>query len=492
MKILFLSAEVSPFAKTGGLADVLHDLPAALKEHGHDVRVVLPFYGTVDVNRDHLEPVLPELLVPLPGKLMVCRVWEGRLPHTEVPIYFIEHSGLYQRPSLYGEGGKDYGDNALRFGFYSLAALCMLRELDWYPDIYHCNDWQTGLLPLYLRRWDMFRQDPYYSQSRTLYTVHNLGYLGSFLPEVMAELGIPGDTFHPECCEYWGGFCFMKSGIFHADHISTVSEQYAREILTREYGCGLEGYLQQLGRKPVGILNGIHESLWDPQQDPMIPANFSRQELSGKAACKRDLQKKQGWKVDERRPLFGMVSRLDPQKGLDLVEKALPALVRTGAQFVFLGSGHPPFHAMLERAAKKWPDQVSVHLRFDAALAHQIEAGVDAFLMPSRYEPCGLNQMFSLRYGTLPVVRYTGGLADTVVDATAANVKAGRANGFVFEDYTSRAFLSAVNRAIKMYLEEPESWKKMQQTAMTQDFSWAGAAKKYEALYASLFEKVFP
>ncbi|MFP4580077.1 MAG: glycogen synthase GlgA [Candidatus Sumerlaeia bacterium] len=483
MRILFLSAEVSPFAKTGGLADVLQALPQALHARGHDVRIAMPLYSCIDREKYQLRLCLPEISVHFPGRLMLGRVYEGRLPQSPVPVYFIENPALYDRPQLYGEDGLDYPDNAMRFGFYQLACLWMLKGIDWSPEIYHCNDWQSGLVPLFLRRHHVFGSDPFFAGSRSLYTIHNLGYLGVFHPTVIQLLGLPADIAHAECMEFFGGISFMKGGIYYADRISTVSEQYAREILTPEFGCGLEGYMQFLDRLPVGILNGVDYSIWNPETDPALFKNYDIKSLEQKEACKADLLNSLGWPVHLSTPLVGMISRLDAQKGLDLIEKALPKLIKTGAKFVFLGSGDPAYQEMLLAAQTKYPDQVHAHIGFNAELAHRIEAGVDAFLMPSRYEPCGLNQMFSLKYGTIPIVRHTGGLADTVQDMSAHAIAEGHANGFVFEEYSVQALVDTVKRALEYYRNDKKSWRVLQINGMRRNFSWDRSAELYEKLY---------
>lgn len=486
MRILLISSEVTPFAKTGGLADVLAALPKALAARGHDVRVVIPHYACVRDAAPDLRLVLPEIAVHFPGRLMLGKVCQSHLPGTTVPVYLVDNPALYERPGLYGEEGKDYPDNALRFGFFSLALLWMLKGIDWAPDVLHCNDWQTGLVPLFRKTRSHFQHDPFFARSKVLYTIHNLGYLGVFSPGVLGLLDLPGRVNRADCMEYFGGISFMKSGIHFADAVSTVSEQYAREILTPEFGCGLDGFLLSLPRQPRGILNGIDYHDWDPARDPLIRRNYTIDSLEKKAECKTVLQRNLRWNPKPQAPLIGMISRMDGQKGLDLIEAALPQLIETGARFVFLGDGNPYFHDMLLKAARKHSNQVRVRVRFDPKLAHIIEAGADAFLMPSRYEPCGLNQMYSMRYGTIPIVRYTGGLADTVTPVSHESLLDGTATGFVFRDYTPEALVAAVQEAVYTYRNFHDLWHRLQENGMRQNYSWDRSAEAYEKFYQEL------
>lgn len=487
LRIVFLSSEVKPFAKTGGLADVLHALPLALARRGHDVRIIMPRYRCVDPERFRLRPFLPEILVSFPGRLIRGSVRQAEMPASDLPVYFIERPAFFERPELYGEGGQDYPDNALRFGFYCAAALTTLRSMDWQPDVIHCNDWQTGLVPLMLKRTPLFAGDAFFQYTKTLYSVHNLGYLGVFQPQVLSLLGLPGDVNHAECMEYWGGISFMKSGLFFADHVTTVSPTYAREILTREYGCGLEGYLLHLGIRPEGILNGVDYGEWDPATDSHLAQTYSPENLAGKQACKKDLQQEAGLEPDPAAPLIGAVGRLDPQKGVDLTLKILPHLLEAGCQFVMLGDDNPAYRKCIDKLTADWPGRFHARLHFDSRFAHLIEAGADIFPMPSRYEPCGLNQMFSMKYGTVPVVRETGGLADTVIEATPEAVGQGRGTGFTFQEFTAPAMERAMLRALDIYRRHPKQWKRIQLNGMQQNFSWDRSAEAYEKVYGDLF-----
>jgi len=493
MKILLVSPEVSPFAKTGGLADVAAALPKELARRGHDVRVVMPRYGCVDRRREHLKVAVPEVHVAFRGDGAPTdfrgAVYEGVLPGSSVPVYFVDEPVLFDRPGLYDREGEDYPDNAFRFSFFCKAALQMLKHLDWAPDILHCNDWQTGLIPVFLKAHDLFRGDPFYEECRVLFTVHNLGYQGLFPAQVVAWLGLPWSIYNRDNLEFWGKASFLKGGIAFSDQVSTVSEEYAREIQTPELGCGLDGFLAIRGSRLVGILNGVDYSEWSPESDPLIEKNYSPADMSGKAVCKAALQKDAGLPVRPDVPLFGMISRLDGQKGFDILERALPALMKSDFQLVILGTGHAVYHEFLQKAQHAHPQKIRACLKFDNHLAHVIEAGADAFLMPSRYEPCGLNQLYSLKYGTVPIVRHTGGLADTINAATAATIREGTATGFVFDHYGARELTRAVRHALEVFRDHPDDWKKIQQAGMRKDFSWSRSAGLYEHLFSKMLSE---
>jgi starch synthase len=470
VKVLFCVAEAVPFAKAGGLADVAGALPAALRRLGHDVRVLMPRY-----RRTAPGPLaaVRGLREELGGRVLEATLLEGRGPG-EVPFYFVDAPALYDRPGIYGEGGRDYPDNLLRFAFLCRAALAVVRGT-WTPDLAHCHDWHTALLPAYLR-WDGPRL-------ATLFTVHNLAHQGLFPSDEFPLTGLPADAFTMDGVEFFGRVNVLKAGLVWADLLSTVSETYAREIQTPEYGMGLDGLLRARSADLFGVLNGVDYTRWDPATDPYLVANYSADDLSGKARCKAALQRELGLADAPHVPLLAVIARLVPQKGIDLIVEALPALVRAGAQLVVLGTGDPALEAALCRAARRWPAQVRARIGFDEALAHRIEAGADIFLMPSRFEPSGLNQLYSLRYGTVPVVRRTGGLADSVVDLTPQTLQEGRASGFVFDACTVEAFLAAAGRALAAY-RDPGLWRRLQQTGMRLDFSWDRAAGCYAALYA--------
>ena len=478
MRILLTSSEVAPFAKTGGLADVAGALPKALSKLGHDVRVVLPKYRTVDAARHGLRPVLASLPVPVAGRTEQAAIWQGQIG--SVPVYFVQHDGYYDREALYQIKAGDYPDNAERFAFFSRAILEMIRPLDFLPEIFHCNDWQTGLVPTYLRN---TLQGVHKLRSRgVLFTVHNLGYQGLFGPEALAAANLGQDLFTPFGIEFYGKVNFLKAGLVYADLINTVSRKYSREIQTEEFGHGLEGVLHARSKDVHGILNGIDYDEWHPARDAFIAARYSRDDLAGKAACKADLQRAFGLPERPNAPLLAVISRLTPQKGMDLVAKALDGLPELDAQFVLLGTGDADLHQAFERAKTRQPTRIGLKLGFDVALSHKIEAGADMFLMPSRYEPCGLNQMYSLAYGTVPIVRATGGLDDTI---QPFDLGTGEGTGFKFSETTWQALLQAVRTAVSL-CRQPDHWRRLVRNGMACDFSWDRSAAEYVALYQKI------
>jgi starch synthase len=491
MKILLASSEVAPLVKTGGLGDVAGALPKALARLGHEVAIVMPFYGQID--REALTPVrvLPEVIVDLPAGRRALAVWRATLPGSEsanpVLVYLIEDPALFERPHLYMmDGGREYPDNPLRFAYFCMAALWALRGIGWLPDLIHCNDWQTALIPLYLAHHPILREDLEMANIPVLFSIHNLAYQGLYPEEVLDQVGLPRAAFHDRELEFYGQLNLLKGALTRSRWLSTVSRTYAREIQTPEHGCGLEGVLAGRESRLSGILNGIDTESWNPETDPALAAPYSRNKLKGKAACKAALQKRFGLAVKSGVPLMGMVSRLADQKGLDLLAEVLPGLLKGDVQFVLLGTGDPAYHEFFEKLAAEYPGKAGVELGFDDPLARRIEAGCDLFLMPSRYEPCGLNQMYSLRYGTVPVVRRTGGLADSIINATPSVLESGTATGFVFTEYGAKALDGAIRRAIRLFKSDPAAWKKLVQTGMTQDFSWQHAAGEYERLYMKI------
>lgn len=483
MRILFVASEVVPFAKTGGLADVAGALPLELARRGHDVRVAMPKYGAIDEQRFDLVPILGEIVVRLGDTSYLTQIKRSYFPGSNVPVYFVQNASLFARPGLYQENGVDYRDNDIRFGVFCKAVIWLLKALDWMPDVVHCHDWQTALIPIYLRSDpEVAAADPHLSRLPVLYTIHNLAYQGLFEMDSIRRLGLPPNLYSPDALEFFGKVSLMKGGIVFSDELSTVSRRYAEEIQSPEFGCGLDGLLRARRDHLHGIMNGIDYTVWNPATDPHIPVHYTISSIGGKTRCKKALQEELGLEIASDVPLIAMISRLDPQKGFDLVEGILDELMSNPIQFVLLGTGHPQYHALFEQKAEKWRGRMSVNLRFDNPLAHRIEAGADMFLMPSRYEPCGLNQLYSMRYGTVPIVRATGGLADSVIDATPENVAAGIATGFVFEPYEATALMGAVQRALRAYRNRP-LWRKLQKAGMGKDFSWAASAQQYEDLY---------
>jgi len=478
MRVLFAASEVAPFAKTGGLADVAGALPKALAALGHDIRIVLPKYRMVDAEQHGLRRILPKLPVPIAGTVETGAVWEGAIG--PVPTYFIEQADYYDRDGLYQVNGKDHPDNAERFAFLSRAVLELTRALDFSPTVFHCNDWQTALVPTYLQT--THRGDPEFRRSGVLFTVHNLGYHGLFKPATLAIANLGSDLFTPFGVEFYGKVNFLKAGLVFSDLINTVSRKYSQEIQTEEFGHGLEGVLRARANDLHGILNGIDYEEWHPGHDRFITARFSADNLRGKAACKADLQQVFGLPERADIPLLAIISRLAEQKGIDLIAESLDAILDLDTQFVLLGTGEPTLHEAFEAAKARHPSRIGLKLGFDVALSHKIEAGADMFLMPSRYEPCGLNQMYSLAYGTIPVVRATGGLDDTI---QPFDPETGAGNGFKFAETTADALLLTVNEAVALY-HQRERWIRLIKNAMACDFSWNRSAKEYDALYRKI------
>lgn len=474
-RILMAASEMAPFAATGGLGDVLGALPAALTELGASVHVVLPAYGTIADPAAH-GPVRTSLLVPHVDGLREVGIRTTR--HHDVAVSFVVADEFFQRPGLYGDAGGDYGDNAQRFAFFARAVLALVARLDPPPDLLHCHDWQTGLVPALARTGDDFRL----ARLPLVFTIHNLGYQGIFAPDVWPALGLDRRYFHSNHLEFYGNVNLLKAGLVFADLLTTVSPRYAEEIQSAEHGHGLDGVLRARRHVLRGIVNGIDTTRWDPRHDPHVAAHFDADDLAGKAACKAALQTAWGLPSAPRVPLIGMVTRLAEQKGLDILAAALPELLALDLQLVIVGRGDARYEHWLAEAGRRDPAKLAVRLAFDEALAHQVEAGADAFLMPSRYEPCGLNQMYSMRYGTVPIVRATGGLDDTVEDVDAAP---GRGTGFKFRDYSAPALIDAVRRATARYAD-PAAWQRVMREGMRRDWSWRRAATEYLDLYRTL------
>jgi starch synthase len=470
MKILMVASEAAPFAKTGGLADVLGSLPPALAERGEQVAVVLPLYGTAAAaNAERVYDRMPIWLNANASYSVDIR----RIVRGAATYYFVECPPLYDRPALYGEGGEDYEDNHVRFAVLCRAALGIMRSL-FRPDVVHCHDWQAALVGPFMRH--QFRMDPTFAGVRLLMTIHNLGYPGLFPLSALPEMGLSADAVPPSVLEYWGKANLLKGGIVCADAISTVSPTYAREILGDEQGMGLQGVLRERSGVLTGILNGVDYGEWNPEHDEHIAANYSVDGLTGKRACKRDLLGTFGLSEDNmKRPLIGAVARFVDQKGFDLVRDIGDELMREDVCLVALGTGDPVYEEAMRGLAERYPDRAGVRIEYNNAVAHKIEAGSDIFLMPSHYEPCGLNQMYSLRYGTVPVVRATGGLNDTIDEET----------GFKFAEYNGAALLDAIRSALAAW-KDGDQWTSLMKNGMRKDYSWGHSAGEYMALYRRL------
>ncbi len=475
MKILFITPEATPFAKTGGLADVAGSLPRALRQRGHDVRVIMPCYRSAQRNGFSLAKGRKALEIPMGGETIRASlrqtIWEG------VPFHFIDAPEYFDREHLYGTAEGDYQDNLARFTFFSRAVLEYLLRVDFRPDVLHLHDWQTSLIPALLKT--ERAADPFFSSTATLLTIHNLGYQGIFPLSKIEKLGLPPEFATTEHLEYFGNISLLKGGIVHADQINTVSDTYCQEIQQEGLGHGFEGLLRSRSRDLSGILNGLNSKNWDPALDTALNRPFSSANLNGKRSCKRALQKELGLAERHDLPLFAVISRLDRQKGIDLIERIWPQLMERDLQFVLLGNGDQEQMAFWQARQKEASDRVAIGLQFDEKLSRRIYAAADCLLVPSRYEPCGLTQMIALRYGALPVVRRTGGLADTVFDLSK-DPKNG--NGFVFEESTPEALLAAVDRALALYPQR-NRWLSQVKKGMDIDFGWEVSAQRYEELY---------
>lgn len=478
MRLLHAAAELFPWVKTGGLGDVLAALPPAIAAAGIDTRLVLPgftalldAFGLIEIAR---------LRTPFAAERV--RIARARLPDGDVSTYLVDHPAFYDRPgSPYADpDGRDWPDNHRRFALLGWVAAALARgaDPDWRPDILHCHDWHAGLAPAYLRADD--------SPVPSVFTVHNLAYQGFFPAGFFPDLHLPPGFFAVDGVEFYGGLSFLKAGLFYADRLTTVSPTYAREIRTPAFGMGLDGLLRTRANRLTGILNGVDPRIWSPENDALLPRRYGFDDAAaGKAAAKAVLQGRFGLVGEGTGPLFGAVTRLTPQKGLDLLLTALPDVVALGGRLVLLGSGDGDLEAGFAAAAQAYNGAVGVMLGYDEALSHLIIAGSDAILVPSRFEPCGLTQLYALRYGSLPVVRRTGGLADTVVNANTMTLADGSATGFAFDAETADALLGAVQRAAALY-GDPAAWQRVMRQAMTRDFSWKAAAREYAALYREL------
>jgi starch synthase len=502
LRILLAAPEVVGLAKTGGLADVAGALPPALARRGHDCAVILPLYRCCRSAAATPEPTDLTFRVPVGDRTVAGRLWRSTLPHSNVPAWLVEQSDYFERDDpalgrgLYqftGSDGRrrDYPDNCARFVFFCRAVLEALRLTGFWPDVLHANDWQTGLIPVYLREQYDRLSDPqlrlYYDRVRTLFTVHNIAYQGIFWHWDVRLAGLDWRLFNHRQLEFHGHLNLLKAGIVFADLINTVSPTYAREIQTPYYGCGLQGVLTERHDRLFGIVNGVDYRAWDPATDKHLVAHYSADALEpGKPQCKAELQRQQKLAAEPRTPLLGVIARLVEQKGIELILHAAPDFLGRGAQLVILGEGDPAYHRALQQLQQRFADRMRLTLGFDEALAHRIEAGADMFLMPSLYEPSGLNQLYSIRYGTPPVVRSTGGLADTVTDTTLKTLTDGTATGFRFAAYSGEALAEAVRRAMELYQGQPEAWRQVMVTGMKQDWSWDRSALEYEKLYHRL------
>jgi starch synthase len=484
MRVLQVAAEIFPWVKTGGLGDVIAALPSALEQCGADVRLLLPGYPPI------LEALTKRKVVARLGSAFggaTVDVLVGRLPGIDLPVYVIDSPYLYERPGnpYLSPERRDWPDNPRRFGLLGWAAAHLASgDIDrkWRADIVHAHDWHAGLACTHLA----LHPGP---RPATVYTVHNLAFVGEFDPAQLGDLQLPRSTFAAEGLEFHGKAAFMKAGLYYADQLTTVSPSYAREIQSSAFGCGFEGLLMRRAAVLTGILNGVDEAVWNPATDRHLESRYDRDSLEGKAVVKAALQRALGLREDPKRMLIGLVSRLAYQKGIDLLIQAMPALAAEGMQLALLGSGEPKLESELSQLARRMPESVSIDFGYDETLSHRIIAGADVVAVPSRYEPCGLTQLYGLRYGSLPVVHAVGGLADTVVDANEANLNADRATGFSFVAATETALHATLHRAQRLFAEPPR-WTQVMRRAMAQDFSWDEAAGRYIGLYRSVAERL--
>ena len=477
MKIGVISSEISPFAKTGGLADVVGSLSTALEQLGHELCLIMPAYRSTLLGGFALTDVSLDVSVPLSDRQERATILKTKLGR-DVIVYLVRADRYFDRESLYGTKQGDHADNLARFVFFTRSALEILRREQ--AKIIHCHDWQTALAPVFLRTQPL--RYPEIASAKTVLTVHNIAFQGNFWRPDWHYLNLDEYLFSPAYLEFYQNFSLLKGGLIFADKITTVSPTHAAEIMTTEQGFGLEGVLQQRANDLIGILNGVDYNQWNPAVDPLIAEQYSEDSLESKRLCKENLQRTMGLAIKPGVPLFGMISRLTSQKGVDLVEKIFDMLIQRDVQFVLLGTGESHYEDFFHRAAAQFPGKVGVRIGFDEALAHQIEAGADIFLMPSLFEPCGLNQMFSLKYGTIPIVRAVGGLKDTVEDY---NAERSAGTGFVFEAHDAQELLQTIDRALNLFPDK-KSWIALQRRAMSMDFSWDRSARAYSRIYHEL------
>jgi starch synthase len=475
MHIAFVASECVPYSKTGGLADVIGALPKALAAAGHQTSVYLPLYRRTNLEKPRT--VVRSITVPFDDRYRFCSIVGGGETQG-VRYYFIDYPGYFDREGLYGSAAGDYPDNAERFALFCRAVVEGSKVLG-VPDVFHCHDWQSALVPVMLRT--LYTEDPAFHDAATVFTIHNMGYQGLFPPEILPLLMLPWDLFAISKMEFFGQVNFLKGALVYADFVTTVSRKYSQEIQTTEYGFGLEGVLRDRSAGTVtGILNGVDYEQWSPETDQYITARYSAEDLSGKAECKSDLLRSFGIEgTDKSLPVIGIVSRFAAQKGFDLISQVMDRLVREEMRLVVIGAGDAPYEEMFLRLQKQFPQKVAVKIAYDNVLAHKVEAGADMFLMPSRYEPCGLNQIYSLRYGTVPIVRATGGLDDTIEPWDA---RSGKGTGFKFSEYSGEALLLTIRQALQACRDQ-SSWQKLMRNGMSKDFSWNASAREYGRVY---------
>lgn len=479
MKILFVTPECVPFAKTGGLADVTGALSKVLAQRGHEVAVVMPRYRMVEPGK----AVLPSVTITLGRQNHFPSIQNGRRIEG-VRYYFVDYPPFYDRDQLYAVEGKDYPDNPERYTLFSKVVLEFAKRI-FTPELIHGHDWQSAMVPVLLRT--QYNADPILSQLPFVLTIHNLGYQGLFEPEVLDRVGLLPELFTIDALEFYGQVSYLKGGIVFSNYITTVSRKYAEEIQTPEYGHGLDGVIRVRRDCVTGILNGVDYTEWNPETDKFLVVNYSLKDITGKQACKKDLLAQFNLPTsDLKKPLIGIVSRFAVQKGFDLIEEVADSLLQNDLYLVALGLGEPRYEELFRTLAQRFPEKVGVRIAYDNPLAHKIEGGADMFLMPSRYEPCGLNQIYSLKYGTIPVVRATGGLDDTIEPYQPAT---GRGTGFKFSAYSGPDLLESLRQALYFYTTDRKAWQKLMRNGMQKDFSWNTSAAQYEKLYRNMIRR---
>ena len=477
LKILFVSPEVQPFAKTGGLGDISRALPLALKNMGHDVRVIMPKYQRVHLAKYEIHPIPDSSFsIPIGQEIINGDVCEGKLDD-QLPIYFINCDKYFERENLYSENGQEYPDNPERFIFFSRATLEACKKLNFQPDIIHCNDWQTGLLCAYLE--SIYKDDEFFKNTASIFSIHNLGFQGNYSPDTLSVSHLPQELYSMHGLEFYGALSFLKGGLVYANALTTVSKTYCREILNPKNGFSMEGVLRSRKKDLYGIINGANYEEWDPENDEKIAMKFDSNDMRGKSVCKNELLNKTGLKVDDTQPVVCMVTRLSSQKGMDLVMQGLGELLESGSALIILGSGDSIYEEFFSKQSTVYPEKLYCHLGFDEDLAHQIIAGSDILLMPSEYEPCGLTQMHAMKYGTVPVVRSIGGLRDTVKTFDPETKKG---TGFKFLPLEVKYLLNCFRKAEAVF-KSPDLWHQLAKNCMAENFDWSKSAFEYTRIY---------
>jgi starch synthase len=486
MEIVMVSSEALPFAKTGGLADVCGALPMRLANMGHRCSLFMPGYASALQSGHPIEDTHLGFVLDMAGKRMAVRILKSTFADGALDYYFIDQPHYFQRSHLYGDEHQAYSDNCERFAFFCRAVVEAIERLRIPAEIVHCHDWQAGLVPAYIKT--RFGNHSWYDRAKVVMTIHNLAYQGRFWVHDMPLTALDWQYFNADQLEFWGDLCFLKAGIIFADWVTTVSPTYAKEIQLPAFGCAMDGVLRNLGDRLSGIVNGVDYQAWDPKHDNRIPMSYGLENWkSGKAAAKVDLQRELGLPVDESKPVIGLIGRMAEQKGWHLVIPLMKSWTPSrDVQWMILGNGDAGLQNAVSELAHQYPDKVAVRVEFSDRLAHRIEAAADIFLMPSMYEPCGLNQLYSLRYGTIPIVHAVGGLVDTVTHATPVTLANQTATGFAFYHYDTDSLSRCLEQAVDYYIREPEGWRKMVETGMQQDWSWGKSAQAYVAIYEKL------